>query len=163
MAFQITLPNSAELGTMLTILRWLRQEGEDVKQGDPVAEVEADKGTLDVEAVVSGTLIKIVLREGAQAPPGGVIGYIGKQGEPVPGEELRKGARKEQEIPEKIGSPAGAMERPVAGVKATPAVRKLAMDLGVELSSVKGTGSAGIVTREDVLAAKNSAMRPRGR
>src|SRR5439155_20311021 len=74
------LSDSMETGK---ILRWLKKEGEDVKKGEPLVEIESDKANIEVEAYASGKLSKIVVQEGESAPIGAVIAEIGGAAEPA--------------------------------------------------------------------------------
>jgi pyruvate dehydrogenase E2 component (dihydrolipoamide acetyltransferase) len=74
------LSDSMETGK---ILRWLKKEGEEVKKGEPLVEIESDKANIEVEAYASGKLSKIVVQEGESAPIGAVIGEIGSAAEPA--------------------------------------------------------------------------------
>src|SRR5207244_5478837 len=67
------------------ILRWLKQEGDTVKKGEPIAEIETDKVTIEIESFSSGVLRKILVPEGASAPIGAGIALVGTPDEPLPG------------------------------------------------------------------------------
>lgn len=131
MAFQVNIPESAELGSEITLISWIVKEGDHVNSGDAIAEIEADKGVIDIEAPVEGTLFNILVKEGETVQPGTVIGYLGAP---------------DQQIPEQIPS-----ARP-GQVRAVPAARKLAASLKVDLSTIKGSGPGGLITKEDVLS-----------
>src|ERR1700731_591390 len=74
------LSDSMETGK---ILHWLKKEGEDVKKGEPLVEIESDKANIEVEAYASGKLSKILVPEGESAPIGAVIAEIGGEGQPA--------------------------------------------------------------------------------
>src|SRR5207245_6628602 len=80
------LSDSMETGK---ILRWLKKEGEEVKKGEPLVEIESDKANIEVEAYASGKLSKIVVPEGESAPIGAVIAEIGGDGEATPKAEQK--------------------------------------------------------------------------
>ena len=67
-----------------TLVRWLKQEGEEITRGEPIAEIETDKAVVEMEAYASGVLLKALLAEGATAPVGETIAYIGEAGEGIP-------------------------------------------------------------------------------
>ena len=67
------------------ILHWIKREGDEVKKGESLAEVETDKVNIEIEAFASGTLRKILIAEGESAPIGAPIAYIGAADEPLPG------------------------------------------------------------------------------
>ena len=71
--------------TKVNVVRWLKQEGEALKQGEPVVELETEKVNYELDAPVEGLLLKIVSREPAEVPVGGLLGYIGNAGDKVPG------------------------------------------------------------------------------
>src|SRR4051812_42916218 len=68
-----------------TVARWLKQEGDTVRSGEIVAEIETDKATMDYQSDVDGVLLKILVGDGETAELGDPIGYVGEQGEAVPG------------------------------------------------------------------------------
>src|SRR5256885_2360227 len=83
MAVSITMPLLSPTMTEGTIAKWNKKEGDAVKSGDAIAEVETDKATLDVEAYDNGTLLKIVVPAGGKAPVGAAIAIVGKAGEDI--------------------------------------------------------------------------------
>jgi pyruvate/2-oxoglutarate dehydrogenase complex dihydrolipoamide acyltransferase (E2) component len=70
--------------TKATVVQWLRKEGDSLKQGDPVVELETEKVNYELDSPVDGVLLKIVMREPAEVHVGGLLGYIGKPGETIP-------------------------------------------------------------------------------
>lgn len=137
------------------ITRWLKQEGESVQAGEALFEVETDKITNTVEAPASGVLFQIVVPTGDVAPVQAVVGLIAEGGETP---ERLAGVAVAAELGPKDGkaqadaAPAGSAEF----VPATPAARKLARALGVDLGAVQGTGPGGRVTEKDVQTFKDS-------
>ncbi|MCY4583536.1 MAG: dihydrolipoamide acetyltransferase family protein [Chloroflexi bacterium] len=133
-----------------TVVSWLKHEGDGVAQGEAIAEIEADKAVFEFEAPASGSLLRIFVVEGTAVPVGGVIAYIGEPGEAVP-----EATEAEPRLPPGPGllvpstSPAGDS---VSRRFVSPLARRLASELGVDLSLVEGTGPLGRVTRDDVLA-----------
>src|SRR5258708_36808114 len=73
------------------ILQWIKREGDEVKKGEPIAEIETDKVNIEIEAFVAGILRKILVPEGESAPIGATIAYIGTADEPLPGQEAGNG------------------------------------------------------------------------
>jgi pyruvate dehydrogenase E2 component (dihydrolipoamide acetyltransferase) len=142
------------------IIRWLKGEGDFVKQGDPLFEVETDKITTTVEAFHTGYLKKILVREGEEVHVNTVIAYIGEKGDEIVESNIPEKAGvdihgyvrgvplKEEPVKEKM-APRGKGGR----VNASPLAKRLAAELGIELSMVKGSGPEGRIDREDVLAA----------
>ncbi|MFZ5470016.1 MAG: dihydrolipoamide acetyltransferase family protein [Myxococcota bacterium] len=135
------------------ITRWLKKEGEKVSSGEAIAEVETDKANLEVESYEDGFLVKVVVGEGASAPVGEPIAFIGAKGEKVEGKPETKPVKKE--VFE--AAPAGAR------LRASPLAKKMAREGGLELSRVSGTGPAGRIIKRDVeqaLAVGPPAARP---
>jgi len=136
------------------IVEWLKKEGESVRKGEPILVVEGEKTTFEVEAPVSGPLTKILASVGTDvqvAEPIAVIGELGPStSPPVSIEKI------EQERP-RPPSTTPAYGTPSDRVIASPAARHLAQEYGLDLASLKGSGPGGRITREDVLAAKQSA------
>jgi len=123
----VRMPPLGTTSDELRVVAWRKAVGDAVAAGEPLLEVETDKATLEVEAAAGGTLLKIDRQAGETVQVGALLGWIGEHGE---------------EIPEGGGR-----------VEASPAVRKLARNLGVDLAGVEGTGPGGRVERDDVLAA----------
>jgi len=109
------LSDSMETGK---ILRWLKKEGEEVKKGEPLVEIESDKANIEVEAYASGKLSKIVVPEGESAPIGAVIAEIGGDGEATPKAEKPAESKGKAEKPaEPQGQAPAAATRPEAHVE----------------------------------------------
>jgi pyruvate/2-oxoglutarate dehydrogenase complex dihydrolipoamide acyltransferase (E2) component len=70
--------------TKVSVVRWLREEGEALKQGDPIVELETEKVSYELDSPVEGVLLKILVREPAEVDVGGLLGYIGKPEDPLP-------------------------------------------------------------------------------
>jgi pyruvate/2-oxoglutarate dehydrogenase complex dihydrolipoamide acyltransferase (E2) component len=71
--------------TKVNVVRWLKQEGDALRQGEPVVELETEKVNYELDSPVEGFLLKIVSREPAEVPVGGLLGYIGDRADTVPG------------------------------------------------------------------------------
>ena len=162
MATEITMPQLGLTMTEGTVSQWLKQEGDVVKQGDEIVEVETDKISNIVEAHEDGVLLKIVAQEGDVLPVKGVMGYIGQPGEQVgdgttadaPAAEAVEVSMTQEEIP--VSAP--TQNTVVDGwVLATPYARKLAKDAGIDLALVSGTGYNNRVVGKDVEAYKASS------
>jgi pyruvate dehydrogenase E2 component (dihydrolipoamide acetyltransferase) len=158
------------------LVKWHRAEGEAVSSGDVLAEIETDKATMELVARGDGTLRKILLGEGGTAPVGDVIAVIAGEDEdisdvvgaragetPAPsGEGPREddGAAPE-ETPSVAAPPAAAQAAPAGAgerIKASPLARRLAEDMGVDLTTVSGSGPGGRIVKRDVEAAKASPV-----
>jgi pyruvate/2-oxoglutarate dehydrogenase complex dihydrolipoamide acyltransferase (E2) component len=70
--------------TKVHVVRWIKNEGDALKQGDPVVELETEKVSYELDAPVEGVLLKIVVREPAEVEVGGLLGYIGEPGDAIP-------------------------------------------------------------------------------
>lgn len=151
-----------------TVDKWYVADGENVDEAADLYRLETEKVNMDVEAEVSGT-VKHIVEAGSTLEPGDVIGWIFEAGEEIP-ETLPVGKpNRTLAVSEESATPAsdvstahaaasktGASNRRSTRIAASPAARRLAEDLGIELSSVEGTGPRGRITREDV----GSASRP---
>ncbi|WP_273451475.1 dihydrolipoamide acetyltransferase [Streptococcus ferus] len=161
MAVEIIMP---KLGVDMQegeIIEWKKQEGDEVQEGDILLEIMSDKTNMELEAEDSGVLIKIVHGNGATVPVTEVIGYLGEAGEVVA--DTAAEAPKATEAPvsqedvsvSKASSPAAQTAAPQGtGMKlrATPAARRLAKELGLDLGLIPGTGAKGRVHQDDVEA-----------
>jgi pyruvate dehydrogenase E2 component (dihydrolipoyllysine-residue acetyltransferase) len=152
------LSDSMEEGT---ILKWLKSDGDEVKRGEELVEIETDKATMTYEAADSGVL-EIVAQEGETLPIGEVIARIGEGGSA----NGKGAAAKEQEPPEpaEVPVPAPPAQEPVrvsredgGRIKASPVARRLARERGVELAGVTGSGPGGRIVKADVEAAAGGA------
>jgi pyruvate dehydrogenase E2 component (dihydrolipoamide acetyltransferase) len=164
------------------LAKWLKKEGDKVKSGDVIAEIETDKATMEVEAVDEGTLAKILVPEGTQdVPVNNIIAVLAGEGEdvksagagagasppkPAPAAEApaAKPAAAAAPAPEaKAPAPAAAAPSPAAAPQAnghartfsSPLARRLAKDAGIELGRINGSGPHGRVIARDVEEAKS--------
>jgi pyruvate dehydrogenase E2 component (dihydrolipoamide acetyltransferase) len=145
-----------------TILRWLKREGEAVRRGEIIAEIETDKANVEIEAYESGVLRRILLPEGATVPVGQIIAVIAAPEDDISQYEAAAAVVAPRAAAGAPAPPAAVVEapRPEAGrIRASPAARRLAEELGVDLSRVQGTGPDGRILRGDIEeAAKASAV-----
>jgi len=179
MAEIIEMPKLSDTMTTGTLVKWLKQEGDSVSAGEMIAEVETDKATMEVECFEDGILLKHYIQEGDSLDVGGPICAVGEKGEDAPDVEVKKAAepvltgpevdseeeQEEEQAPEpapkaesKVQEPAkpAASHAPEERVKASPLARKIAEELGIDISRVAGTGPGGRIVRSDVEeAAKN--------
>jgi pyruvate dehydrogenase E2 component (dihydrolipoamide acetyltransferase) len=139
-AYEFKLPDLGEGLTEGEIARWLVSEGQEIGEDDPLVEIQTDKTTVEIPSPAAGTVTSILVEEGKVVPVGTVLVVIG-------GDSGDDGPRVEAERPA-VSQPA-----PAAKGRATPLVRKIAQELGVELDSLTGTGPQGRVTEEDVRGA----------
>jgi pyruvate dehydrogenase E2 component (dihydrolipoamide acetyltransferase) len=144
-----------------TVIRWLKQEGERVTRGEALLELETDKAVFEYESPEEGVLRKVVAGDGARVPVLSVIAVLTDSAD----EPFDAGALPSVAAPvataAEAASPASAEAPTAAGgedrIRSSPAAKKLAKDLGVDLATVKGTGPGGRITREDV---EQAAARP---
>jgi pyruvate/2-oxoglutarate dehydrogenase complex dihydrolipoamide acyltransferase (E2) component len=137
-SYEFKLPDLGEGLTEGEIARWLVTEGQEIAEDDPLVEIATDKTTVEIPSPAAGTVSKILVGEGEIVPVGTVLVVIGG------------------------GAPAGSNgERPVPGTaarnqvpsRATPLVRRLAKELGVDLDALTGSGQQGRITEQDVRGA----------
>jgi len=132
-----------------TVVQWFKKEGETVQKGEPLVEVLSEKVTYDVEAPESGVLRKILAMEGTDVPVAQAIGIIAAPDEQIPETEVAPAA------PEEVAKVEAAPERELIEkveerIIASPAAKRLAMEHGVDLSKVVGTGQEGRIVEDDV-------------
>jgi pyruvate dehydrogenase E2 component (dihydrolipoyllysine-residue acetyltransferase) len=154
------------------LVKWTKHEGDPVKSGDTLAEVETDKAVMELVARADGQLIKVLVQEGTTVPVGNVVAWIGKAGEKVDGAGAGSGepaaapaaaAKPTSAPPRAPAPPAAAAPAPGARlpaaeqadatrVKASPLARRIAKESGVDLKLVQGSGPGGRVVKRDVEA-----------
>jgi pyruvate dehydrogenase E2 component (dihydrolipoamide acetyltransferase) len=135
-AYEFKLPDLGEGLTEGEIARWLVEEGQEIAEDAPLVEIATDKTTVEIPSPAGGTVTQILVAEGEVVPVGTVLVVIGGDGAAPPAPN------------EGTANPAGGGK-----VRATPLVRKVAAELGVDLADVAGTGAQGRVTEQDVRAA----------
>ncbi|MBA3793487.1 MAG: 2-oxoglutarate dehydrogenase complex dihydrolipoyllysine-residue succinyltransferase [Rubrobacter sp.] len=163
MADEIHVPELGESVADATVGRWLKQEGDAVSAGDALVELETDKINFEVEAESDGVLQSIAKGEGDTVTVGEVIGTLGEGNGAAPSEGTAEDEAPEEEAAEEQPGPEAESEpaaqpsaeetnghREDGGGRASPSVRKLAEEYGVQLAEVSGSGSGGRITREDV-------------
>ena len=156
MAAEIHVPELGESVADATVGRWLKQEGEAVKSGEALVELETDKINFEVEAEQDGVLESISKDEGETVNVGEVIGTIGEGAGQPEGEEQEEQPQAETEQPESESEDSGDetsnghRELEDGAGRASPSVRKLAQEYEVDLAEVSGSGSGGRITRDDV-------------
>ena len=144
------------------LVKWTKHEGDAVKSGETLAEVETDKAVMELVARADGQLIKVLVPEGATVPVGNVVAWIGKPGEKVDGQGAgsgEQGAVAPAPAPKPAPvAPSAPLPAPVAAVadatrvKASPLAKRIAKDAGVDLKLVQGSGPGGRVIKRDVEA-----------
>ncbi|MFA6960358.1 MAG: pyruvate dehydrogenase complex dihydrolipoamide acetyltransferase [Opitutaceae bacterium] len=173
MANIIEMPKLSDTMTVGTLVKWLKKEGDVVKSGDMLAEVETDKATMELECFFDGTLLKIFAEAGAQVALGAALCAVGKPGEAVEAPAAPAApaaAPAKEEAKAAAPAPAPVANAPVAApaaalaptaparasgerVKISPLAKKLATEKGVDTSTVTGSGPGGRIVRADIEAA----------
>lgn len=154
MAYEFRLPDLGEGLTEAEIASWLVAEGDELDEDQPLVEVQTDKTTVEIPSPRAGTVLKILVEEGDVASVGAVIVVIGEAGE-----QLLRALDGGKQAGEPASEPLVAVvpTDPAAAVRATPAVRQLAKELGVELVGLGGSGPGGRIVEDDVRAAASAA------
>jgi pyruvate dehydrogenase E2 component (dihydrolipoamide acetyltransferase) len=158
MAMQtIIMPKMGDAMEEGTLVRWLKQEGEPVKEGEPIAEIATDKATIELEAPASGILRGIRVLEGATVPINTPLAYILTEGETLPEESKRDGATPAPAAAPQVVAPPSEVKAAYAPaaeerIKASPLARKIAQEHGIDLRLLQGTGPQGRIVERDVLA-----------
>jgi pyruvate/2-oxoglutarate dehydrogenase complex dihydrolipoamide acyltransferase (E2) component len=147
-AYEFKLPDLGEGLTEGEIARWLVSEGQDVAEDEPLVEIQTDKTTVEIPSPAAGRVARILVAEGSTVPVGTVLVVIGEDGA-VADEQPRAEPAPQQEAAPDSPVSAPAIER----IRATPLVRKVAQELGVELAAVTPSGPGGRLTEADVRAA----------
>jgi pyruvate dehydrogenase E2 component (dihydrolipoamide acetyltransferase) len=170
MPFEFKFPDIGEGLTEGEIVKWLVKEGDSIKEGQPLVEVETDKALVEIPSPRTGVVLKILGKEKEVIKVGQVIVVIGEKGEavaaPPPSRPKSVGVVGElEEAPEEVAAPPAkpTAEKPALVSEhalATPAVRALAKELGVDVSKVAGTGPEGRVLEKDVRQAVEGKAKP---
>jgi 2-oxoglutarate dehydrogenase E2 component (dihydrolipoamide succinyltransferase) len=161
MAIEVKLPDLGEEVEDVTISRWLVQEGDEVSEGAVLLEVATDKVDTEVPAPASGTLLKISVGEGELVAVNSVLAIIGAVGEDVGadvGGETPVAAEAEASV-EDASQPSSSVPVSDSGglAKASPVAKRVAVEKGIGLESIPGTGPGGRITKEDVLSTADNA------
>jgi 2-oxoisovalerate dehydrogenase E2 component (dihydrolipoyl transacylase) len=146
MATQVVMPQLGESVVEGKVSRWLKQEGDAVKQYEPILEVETDKVTTEVTAAAGGTLLQILVAEGLVVTAGTPLAVIGQPGEAVPVEAVSMPVKASHAVA------APTMTGPAPAPRISPVVAKIAAEHDVDVSRIHGTGEGGRVTKKDILA-----------
>ena len=163
MATSIVMPQLGYDMREGTVVRWLKNEGDDVARGEIIAEIETDKAVVEFSPTTGGVLRRIVAGEGVVVPVGQPIAVITDPGEALPDDMAGPAPETVEETspaPETVAvEPAAAPPAPADGgeVRASPIARRLAREQGVDLASVTGSGPGGRIVESDVLAAAATA------
>ncbi|RCR70763.1 pyruvate dehydrogenase complex dihydrolipoamide acetyltransferase [Larkinella punicea] len=156
----IRMPKMSDTMTEGTIVAWHKKEGDTVKSGDVLAEVETDKATMDLEAYEEGTLLYIGAKEGTAVAVDDVIAVVGEKGADfqalLQGGDQPAAAAAEPDAPKAEAQPAAAPAETSTGnghdsrVLASPLAKTIAKEKGVDLAQVQGSGPDGRIVKRDV-------------
>lgn len=171
MPHEITMPKLSDTMTEGSFIGWRKKVGEQVERGEVIAEVETDKAVMELEAFASGVLLKTMAHEGENVPVGTVLGLIGEPGELAAEAAAPSPAAAAVAAPAPANPPvpppqdAALPPQPAAPVspaptghdrddhdKASPLVRRMAREMGIDLSLVRGSGPEGRILQEDLAA-----------
>ncbi len=139
MATKIVMPRLSLTMKVGTVGKWYKKEGDVVEKGEAIVEIVSEKATYDLESPASGTLRKIVASEGVDAPVDTILGFITAPDEPFSEVEMSIGGSETAERAE-------VEQRTLA----SPAAKRLAREMNIDLSLVKGSGPEGRIDEEDV-------------
>src|ERR671914_615532 len=146
MPINILMPALSPTMEKGNLAKWLKKEGDAVKSGDVIAEIETDKATMEVEAIDDGTLAKIVVPEGtADVPVNQLIAVLAGDGEDTKAAAASAGT----------AAPAATPAASGARVFASPLAKRLAKEAGIDVGRIAGSGPHGRVIARDVDAAKS--------
>ena len=163
----VLMPRLSDTMAEGVITQWLKHEGDSVARGEPIAEIETDKATMELEAYDSGVLTRIIAQAGSTVPIGQPIAVIGDEttttrGEPASSRPAE--ATLSSGDPQAVATASSPRAQPAqpprvaastaaAPVRATPLVRSLAREHGIDLADIVGTGPGGRIVRADIDAA----------
>ena len=176
MASRVLMPKGSDTMTEGKVLKWLKNEGEQVANGDALVEIETDKVDMEVESMASGVLRKVLVPAGETVPVGQMLAIIGKAEEDISslissnggGSAAKPAAapEKKEDEPQKAASaqPAVGAEAPAPGpaptsqgdrgrILASPLARRIASEAGLDLAAIPGSGPGGRIIRRDVESA----------
>ncbi|ARN83571.1 2-oxoglutarate dehydrogenase complex dihydrolipoyllysine-residue succinyltransferase [Methylocystis bryophila] len=160
----IITPTLGESVTEATVGRWFKQAGEAVRIDEPVAELETDKVTLEVNAPAAGVLSEILATEGAIVAPGALLARISEgAAAAAPAPKSAPAPQTAQPAPRAPAPAAPALPSSSTAMPPSPAALKTALDRGVDLSTLEGSGKRGQVLKGDVLAATAAPPAPAAR
>jgi pyruvate dehydrogenase E2 component (dihydrolipoamide acetyltransferase) len=168
MAISVVMPALEMAQETGKLVSWKKKEGDSVKKGELLLEVETDKAVVEIEAAGDGILGGVTAQAGAVVPVGQTIAWLLKPGETPPASSApvqtgRTGAAAMQPAVAAAESAAGPQGDPLAAavagnIKISPKARRLAKEHSVDITKIKGTGPGGEIVAEDVLAAKGGAV-----
>ena len=179
MASKVMMPKLSPTMEEGQIARWLKKEGDTVSMGEPLAEIDTDKATMEMQALTNGVLRKILVKEGESAPLGALIAIVGETNEdissllsetssaaPVPAQAAAKPEPQPESAPaapapaengNRAAEPAAAT---TGRVIVSPLAARMAADAGIDLRSLQGSGPGGRIVKKDIESAMNQDKAP---
>ena len=161
MATKVLVPLLGEGVEEVTVIKWLKKEGDSVNELEPLLEVNTDKVDTEIPAPASGTVLKILAEEGVPAKVGAVLAFIGKPGESVDSAAVESLSATNQVLRRLEAAELFNIKRQPVIINIrhankdigfiSPVVAKIAAEHGVNLQQVQGTGLNGRITKNDVL------------
>lgn len=144
------------------LLSWRKREGEPVRKGEPLLEVETDKAVVEIEAAADGILAGVKAREGAVVPVGQTIAWLVQPGEKPPADTgpSQTGRRTDSAAATQAPVAAPTAATSAGNARLSPKARRLAKEHGVDVSKVSGTGPDGEILAADILAARSAGAPP---
>src|SRR5437870_3491724 len=161
MASRVIMPKLTDSMEEGVVVKWRKAEGERVESGDVLAEIETDKAVMDLEAFASGTLLKVLVPEGTTVPSGTLIGVIGEPDENIEAilrEPTAALSTPQRPLTQSLSGEPVALQTAMGHGRgegagealASPRVRTLAREHGIDLKTVKGTGPGGRIVERDL-------------
>ncbi|MBV6392162.1 MAG: Dihydrolipoyllysine-residue acetyltransferase component of pyruvate dehydrogenase complex [Anaerolineales bacterium] len=168
MTTKVLVPRLGEGVDEVTVTKWLKQEGDSIKELEPLLEVNTDKVDTEIPAPATGTVLKIVAQEGVPAKVGELLAIIGQPGEEVSGVSVSSVRSVEEALPQvkaNLTPDTSHLKQDLGFI--SPVVARVAAEHGVDLSQVNGTGLNGRITKNDILgyveSKGSSRIAPSGR
>ena len=153
MSTKIIMPQAGQDITEGRVVKWLKAEGDTVKQGEPICEVETEKVVFEVESPADGVLLKIIVPDGEKTEIFATIGVVGEPGEAIDMTEFLSDDRKEEKEVDVADIRKRLTQKETgdtAKIKVSGRARKLAEKKGVDLTTIEGTGPGGRIVEKDV-------------
>jgi pyruvate dehydrogenase E2 component (dihydrolipoamide acetyltransferase) len=160
MAVSVVMPALEMAQETGKLVSWLKQEGEPVRKGEMLLEVETDKAVLEVEAAADGILAGVTAKPGDEVQVGRTIAWLVQPGETPPttaSPDVATGRRTDTSVPAAV---APAVSAPAGGLRVSPKARRLAHEKGVDIGRLKGSGPGGEILADDILAAASGRASP---
>jgi pyruvate dehydrogenase E2 component (dihydrolipoyllysine-residue acetyltransferase) len=161
MAVSVVMPALEMAQETGKLISWLKREGEPVRKGEMLLEVETDKAVVEVEAAADGILAGVTAKPGDEVQVGRTIAWLVQPGETPPttaSPDVATGRRTETSVPAAVAPIASSR---AGGARMSPKARRLAQEKGVDLNRVAGSGAGGEILADDILAAAAKGSDPR--